>query len=212
MRRPRSLPGSGRDQGARPDSVVLARPQDLHPQEAPSALRRGGVSGSAGQAVPRAADAGRAAAAPEPQRGAARAPPGVHARQRRPAPPRRAAPAQGRLFAGRPRGPRGRAQVPGTGCGRLSVGGLRNGDPAEGAGEKRGHLGVGVQERLRGVGRGPLPSHAPRGLLSQEKGTLSDPTPPLLSPQDSPSLQGQQELWLHAAWPWTCLDRVCPAW
>lgn len=91
------------------------RRQDLHPQEAPGALRRGGVAGSAGQTVPRPAGAERAEVASEPQRGAAGTPSGVHARQCRPAPPRRATPAQGSLAAGLPRRHRGRTQVPGAG-------------------------------------------------------------------------------------------------
>ena len=47
-------------------------------------------------------------------------------------------------------GPGGARRYPrrvGAGCGRLSVGGLGMETRAEGAGAKRGHLGVGVQER-----------------------------------------------------------------
>lgn len=103
----------GMQSGAVPDPTVLAL-QDLHPQEAPGAVRRGGVAGSAGQAVPRSEGAGRAAFAPEPQRGAPGAPPSVHARQRRAAPSRRAAAAEGSLAAGRPHRPGGPSQVCGA--------------------------------------------------------------------------------------------------
>lgn len=95
--------------------LFCPRRQDLHPQEAPGTLRRGSVAGSAGQAVPRPAGAERAEVASESQRGAAGAPSGVHTRQCRPAPPRRATPAQGSLAAGLPRRHRGRTQVPGAG-------------------------------------------------------------------------------------------------
>lgn len=165
------------------------------PRSTRAALRRGcSVSGSAGQAVLRPRRTRRRSGCARPQR-AARAPPGVHARQRRPQPPRQAAPASSRLCwaAARAR----RAQVPGTGCeAALLVSGLRNGDPEPKIEDSREHK-VQVQERLR-AGRGTLPSATPQG--SHEKGTLSDPHPILLSPRTVRVYKGQQELQLHAAW------------
>jgi len=87
-------------------------------------------------------------------------------------PPRKAA----SLLGGRA-GPGGARRYPGRAADASRSVGSGMETRAEGAGAKRGHLGVGVQERLRGAGRGTLPSPAPRGLLSPEKGTLSDPHP-----------------------------------
>lgn len=115
------------------------RPQDLHPQEAPGALLDEVVSQGLPGKLCRAADARSAAAAPEPQRGAARSASWCpRAPAASPSPPRRVALAKGRLSAGRPRGPRGRAQVPGTGCGRLLVWWAQEWRPGQVAGAKRG--------------------------------------------------------------------------
>lgn len=182
----------------------LSRPhrQDLHPQEAPGALRRGGVAGSAGQAVSRPPGARRAAAAPEPQRGAAGAPPGVHARQRRPAPPGRAALAEGRFAAGRPRRPWGRAQVL---TGRRAVGsGWMPGQRAwRRDRDTRKGLGEWATGRLRSL-RPPTP-------LSPGQGTARSPPRPFFLPRTVRvykgnksfgfTLRGHAPVWIESVLP-----------
>lgn len=145
----RGLPSSGRDQGARPDSAVLAR-RIFIPKKHRARFDEVVSQGLLGKLC----RARRAQGAQRLRRSRSEERPErllvstrASAAPRRPdEPPQRKAAS----LLGSRAGPGGARRYPrrvGAGCGRLSVGGLGMETRAEGAGAKRGHLGVGVQER-----------------------------------------------------------------